>query len=298
MLKQDERYASLSHASVSKAFVPEVDLNWEDGVWSPGAGLLPTDQMTLPASQIEKLDPALVDSLAANEVAAFLSAFCRFETLLTQFLARQAYRSGGDNPQPVYIMHIIEEEARHTRMFSRVIEQLGVGAYPPVGPVGWVELGVSRVVLWWAPLFHTALLAVECITDSVLALAAEGSTSHLLRGVCRVHRIEEARHIHYASAEFRSRFDGLGAFGRGILRVAAPLMARVVFSVLAPPQIYRRSGVARSDAASWTIWFQRRRWRAHQRAVAVSRFKSALGAASTGGTLPTLLWRGLEATGH
>lgn len=259
--------------------------------------VLPESQISLIGTEaMERLTEAEVCALASHEAAAFLSVFVRFEGALNEFLSREVRTATDTNPRSPYLLQVVEEEARHSRMFARAIEALGVGWYPRCGIMGIAESTALWFVLRWRPLFYQAMLAVECITDAVLASVHEESKNEVLRTVARIHRVEEARHIDFACGEVIREVRAASAPTRALLAILGPLLAYLIFELLVPPAIYVRSGVASTRLDSWKLWRERQKAEANRarRSRCVARFHAVLRDAGIATGLAGLMWKRIQ----
>ena len=120
------------------------------------------------------------------------------------------------------------------------------------------------------------LSRVEDVTDLVMAAALEHPELHpTVAEVSRIHRVEESRHMEFMREVILERYTRAGAVERAAMRVAAPMLALLVFTLLVSPRVYERSGVAGGTWASWRLWMRATRSpsRARLRASSVARMR-------------------------
>lgn len=287
------RLAKLCHASLTKTFVPEKDVAWGtpfDGVGSP----LPDSMLSLAGTpEFERMGPERRRELACHELASMFSAFVRFESVINGYLARLSQRRPTSEATLPYVFHIVEEEARHSRMFARCIEELGTGAYPRRGLVGALEWLAARGIERRAATFYLGTLCVEEVTDRVLARALESDHLHPMVGdIARIHRIEESRHMDFVRDQLRETYDAAGPLERALVRVLAPVVALLVFELLLSPAVYRRTGLAGSNLQSWRLWWRARgsRQRSELRRFSVARIRDWLDDSGLIGGATRRLW--------
>jgi hypothetical protein len=286
-------HAKLQEASLRKNFVPEVDVPWPDGPLEPLPAMLPLSALSLSGLEIlDRLTESEQAELARHEASAFLSAFIRFEGLLAEYLSRETRLATSKRPRSPYLFHIVEEEARHSRMFARAIDAIGAGWYTREGTLGVAEAAAMWLVVRWRPLFFQAMLAVECVTDGLLAVVHDGTKNEVIRAVARIHRIEEARHLDFAGTQLALEASATSAAGRHFLRLFGPIVGLLVYEILTPPSVYLRAGVAETRAMSWRLWWQRRlaTGSRNRRWACMSRFHRLLVEAGIGEGLARPLW--------
>ncbi len=254
------RLKKLESASVRNFIDPDEAVEW--GVPFRGAPpLLPDEALSLFGTpEFDRLSEAQKAELALHETAAMFSSFIRFEGVLNQALARLVRNSDPVADVTRYRLKVIEEEARHSRMFSRLVSEIGVGPYPPAGFHGAVERVGEWAVAKGNALYFLGMLAVEDITDTFIARALELGAKHpTLRDVGMIHRMEEARHMDYARMNLHDAYESSGAVRRAAIDLAAPAVLLLVFEAMNPPQVYVRSGLASDSSEAWRLWRSSRR---------------------------------------
>ena len=255
-----ESLSRLCEASLSKFFVPEKDVGW--GVpFDDGTGpVLPEDVVSLCDTTLYgRLAARERARLARHELASMCSAFVRFEGLLNQTLSRLVRTGDPLDPTLPYVMHVIEEEARHSRMFARLVQETGCGSFPLAGGHGAVERAGESIIGSSKPLFFVAMLAVEEITDAVIARVLAYPGCHpMVHDVFRIHRVEESRHMQFGREAVREIFESAGLVERQMIAFAAPMIAFLIFEMLVPPGVYVRAGVASSSRKARRLWREAR----------------------------------------
>lgn len=260
--------AQLCRASVQKGHPPERDVPWGSGLAQDLDPLLPDSVASLAGlPDFASLSPALRASVARHETSAMFSAFVRFEGFLNERLADWVTRHAAASEIGSYALHVIEEEARHSRMFLRLVDELGTGSYARRGGLGWLEACGMSAMRCSHPLFLFGMLAVEEISDAFFAriLAAPGGHP-ALRAVCRIHRIEESRHMAFARDWLRESYAAAGRFEQLALRLLAPAILMLTFEVFVPPEVYQRAGIASGRRSALRLW-RRVRASAQRRAL-------------------------------
>lgn len=278
-------FEALCRASLAKGYEPETSINWTAPL-KPDDAVLPEGALSIAdLPEVRGLDLRRKGLLARHEVAATFSVSIRFEDTLMRRLIQDVQHADPLAPELPYYLHVVEEEARHNRMFIRLIRELGVGAYPAKGALGLLQHMLFALVRWSEPVFFLAVFGVEEITDQIFRdWISDPSTHPIVRDVCRIHRIEEARHRSFSRASLEGAYAGAGATEKGVFVVAAPMVVNLIFDFLVPPSVYVRAGLAGSHANAWRIWCRARgsasRRRLRLKACApVVRILKSLGAA-------------------
>lgn len=248
----------LCRASREKTFEPDDDVAWKTP--APDRLVVPARTLSIAGlPEFAALDSIRRSELSRHEVASVFSVSIRFEDTLIRNLARYIQSADPLAVELPYFLHVIEEEARHNRMFIRLIEQLGVGGYGVSGLFGRMQQGIFALVRSSRCLFFLAVFAVEEITDRVFAEWLDGDElDPMVRDVCRIHRTEEARHRAFTRAMLRERYEAAGLAEKAIMVAAAPFVVSLIFDMLVPPSLYQRAAVTTNERASWRLWWRAR----------------------------------------
>lgn len=252
-------FENLCSASLEKSYEPERVLSF--AAPAPDEHPIIPDECVSIYGQPEfsRLDGKMRGTLARNEVAAAFSVSIRFEDTLIRNLARYVQHSDPLDPGVRYYLHVIEEEARHNRMFVRAIEALGVGGYPAAGWLGFIQHRLLGVIRSSRPLFFLGVLGVEEIVDRVFLGWQRSERTHpLVRDVAKIHRVEEGRHRAFSSEMLEEIYSQSGAVAKGATCGLAPIVLNLIFDVLVPPSVYVRSGVVASKSEAWALWYRTR----------------------------------------
>ena len=254
------RLERLCQASVTKSYIPEKDVSW-GAPFGPSAMALPSPMLSLAGEgRGPALTPEQCDRLARHELASMLSGFVRFESVINGYLARVAESGAAEDRELTYLFHIVEEEARHSRMFAHCIGELGTGTYPRRGPLGLAEWLVARLVVRRRSLFYLTTLCVEDVTDRILAQMLESESLHPgVSDLARIHRIEESRHMDFVRDALQDAYTRAGRLERALVRGVAPWLAFFIFEILLSSDVYLRSGIARTASEGRQLWWAGRR---------------------------------------
>ena len=148
------------------------------------------------------LSPEQRLELGKHETASVASVGIWLEFLLMRMLAKVAYQGDPASRHVQYALAEMAEECRHSTMFARMIEWIGVPAYGPR-----LRTPARRMLpdLAHGPAMWGAILIGEEVTDRFQReMVGDESVQPLVRMVNRIHIVEEARHIGFARAELGS----------------------------------------------------------------------------------------------
>lgn len=243
------RIERLNTASAKRILEPDTDV----------PGELDLDRQVLPDEllSVVGLDVALSAeqkrTLAREELASVFDNGLRFEAMLNMGFSRLiATAEDLTDPRVVYMLHEMGEETRHSRLFVRVLEQLGAEA--PAVMDRWIfkkleALGLRQIPARPALLF-TLVLAGEEAPDLFQKLASEHpGTDPFVKEVSKYHRQEEARHLGFARAVFPEVWAEAGWQDRFAVRHVAPFIVRDMFRFLVNPGVYATVGLP-----TWDTW--------------------------------------------
>jgi hypothetical protein len=225
-----DRIAKLNTASQARIVDPDRDLPGR-----LGDGQLLPDDLLLPTAGLDQgvLAPEQVATLSRLALASITTAGLQFEAILMAGFGLQIARADDyTDPRITYLLHEVGEETRHSRLFARMLDQLGP---PPPNPVdNWLaERVVRRVVgqiVGNPALLYTMVLAGEEIPDLLQRRAAEHpGTDPFVREVNRYHRQEEARHLAFARMMLPEVWERAGLADRTLVRFAAPTLIREMY---------------------------------------------------------------------
>ena len=250
LLKDREQVARrLLEASDKHSFDPDRELDWdapfEEGkwFWPPELVSLYDTPLWRRMSEEQRMD------LARHEAASLASLGIWFEIILMQLLVRHIYDKSITSAHVRYALTEIADECRHSKMFARFIERAGTSAYP----VTRLHHNMARVLKTFSttPGSFAATLLGEEILDWMQRLTfPDERIQPLVRGITRIHVIEEARHVRYAREELRRQMVRCPRWEAELTRLACGQAARVFSVAFVNPQVYTDVGLDRREAVA------------------------------------------------
>jgi hypothetical protein len=251
----EDRVSRLSAASLRRVIEPDVELAGE-----LGAGQVLPDELLSVNGLGADLTAEQRARLSREELAAILDGGFRFEAILMAgFCLELSMKDDLADPRVAYALHEVGEETRHSRLFARLIEQVGPAAVNPLRAGGrfgrWFEKRSSFALMRRPALLNTLILGGEEIPDLIQKLACEHpDTDPFVVAVNRYHRQEEARHLSFARLQVAERWDSATWSDRFAVRYIAPFVIRELFHTLVHPGVYATVGLP-----TWKTWFAVRR---------------------------------------
>ncbi|GAA3375522.1 diiron oxygenase [Streptomyces sannanensis] len=249
-LRDREQVAErLLASSARHSFDPDKELDWdaplEEGkwFWPPELISLYDTPLWRGMSEEQRME------LARHEAASLASLGIWFEIILMQLLVRHIYDKSVTSNHVRYALTEIADECQHSMMFARLITKSGA----PACPVPRVYHNLARVLktVSTTPGSFAATLLGEEILDWMQRLTfPDERVQSLVRGVTRIHVVEEARHVRYAREELRRQMVTAPRWERELTRVSCGEAARVFSACFVSPQVYTNVGLDRREAVT------------------------------------------------
>jgi hypothetical protein len=248
LLKDREKVSErLLESSKKHSFDPDVELDWdapfEDGKW-----FWPPELVSLYGTPLwEKMPEEQRIDLSRHEAGSIASIGIWFEVILMQLLVRHIYDKSLTSQHVRYALTEIEDECRHSKMFARYLQHTGIPAYP----VSRTQHNLARLLktVSTTPGSFTATLIGEEILDWMQRLTfPDERVQALVRGVTRIHVVEEARHVRYAREELRRQMVNCPRWEAEFTRLCSGETARVFTQALINPDVYTNVGLDKRQA--------------------------------------------------
>ncbi|MBA0051565.1 diiron oxygenase [Streptomyces sp. AJS327] len=248
LLKDREKVAErLLESSRKHSFDPDAELDW-DQPFDDAKWFWPPELVSLYDTPLWKRMPEEQrHELARHEAASLASLGIWFEVILMQLLVRHIYDKSLTSNHVRYALTEIEDECRHSKMFARMITTGGAPFYP----VSRVHHNLARLLktVSTTPGSFTATLLGEEILDWMQRLTfPDERVQDLVRGVTRIHVIEEARHVRYAREELRRQMVSCPRWEAEFTRLSAGEAARVFSVAFINPEVYTNVGLDKREA--------------------------------------------------
>ncbi|MFP3987950.1 diiron oxygenase [Streptomyces sp. E11-3] len=248
LLKDREQVAErLLESSAKHSFDPDKELDWEAPAeegkwfWPPELVSLYDTPLWRRMSEEQRMD------LARHEAASLASLGIWFEIILMQLLVRHIYDKSLTSSHVRYALTEIADECRHSMMFARMIKKAGAPTYP-VTKVNHNLARVLKTVSTTPGSFACTLLGEEILDWMQRLTFPDERVQPLVRGVTRIHVVEEARHVRYAREELRRQMVTAPRWERELTRLSSGEAARVFSLAFVNPKVYDDVGLDRREA--------------------------------------------------
>jgi hypothetical protein len=249
LIDRERTAERLLTASAKHSFDPDSELDWE-APFEEGAWFWPPELVSLYDTPLWRRMPEEQRiALSRQEVASLCASGVWFETILMQLLLRHTYYLDPTSGHVRYALTEIADECRHSKMFARLITKLGAPTYGP----SRLDHAMGRVLksVSTTPGSFTGTLLAEEILDWMQRLTfPDERVQPLVRGVTRIHVVEEARHIRYAREELRRQMATAPRWELALTRTSSAQAARVIARSLINPKVYATVGLDPQEAVA------------------------------------------------
>jgi hypothetical protein len=234
--------ARLLKATADKSYDPDVDIDWAAD-FEPGKFFLSEEHVSLYGTPLwARLTADERIELSKHESASWLSAGIAFEMQLDAFLLRHAFVRDPTSDHVRYALTEIEDECRHSLMFSRMIEKMGTPVYcfqPKLRKVIWNTQFLGTEIT----AFIGTLIVEEFLDAAQRQIMRDDAVQPLVRRMTTIHVVEEARHVSYARSELARQMERVGPRRRAVLQQLTAFMAAGIYKMLVDPACYRAVGI-------------------------------------------------------
>lgn len=250
LLKDREQVAErLLDSSAKHSFDPDTELDW-DAPFEEGKWFWPPELVSLYDTPLwHRMPEEQRIELSKHEAASLASLGIWFEIILMQLLTRHIYDKSPTSSHVRYALTEIADECRHSNMFAKLIQRSGT----PVYPVSRTHHNLGRLfkTVSTTPGSFTATLLGEEILDWMQRLTfPDERIQPLVRGVTRIHVVEEARHVRYAREELRRQMTSAPRLSCEFTRLTSGEFARVFSQAFINPAVYTNVGLNRAEAVA------------------------------------------------
>lgn len=225
---------------------PLARLNWNelslDDYWLPPAAL---SLAGVPA--FERQDEPVKRRLSQYEFVNFIQAGLWLEGVFVERLGKKLKRTGS-SAEYAYCLHEIREEAGHSLMFLKLMDKSGLHLPARSFRRPWLADLLGRHAPMQSRLFCLAVVIGEEVPDRLnrFVRANDDALNPLIKEMCRLHIIDEARHIARARGELEVSLAHAAPLARKLLSPwVRALIAQLVNAFFLPrAEIYELAGLA------------------------------------------------------
>src|SRR3954453_6313714 len=246
---RQELSTRLLGSAAKKSYDPVVDIEWSAPIPDGLYGLSPEWSTLYGTPMWDQLSEEQRVTLTIHEYCSISGVGIWFECLLMQLVLRDVYGDDPALPHVQWALTEIADECRHSVMFARSAEKLGVPSYQPPPPI--LRLGKLFAAKMDGPAAYAAILVAEEILDIFQRdLMKDERVLPLIRAGSQIHVVEEARHMRFAREEIARRTPELNWFQLRKHRTVVASVAAIVAGNLVQPQVYAAVGLDPATATA------------------------------------------------
>lgn len=243
----DRVAARLLTSTARQSYDPDVDIDWTAPP-VPGKWWMQPERMSLHGTKLwDRLDEEQRIELSRHEVASIVSVGMWFEVLLMQILLRDVYDADPRSARTQWALTEVGDETRHSVMFGRALETMGMPAYGPRRKARELARW-GKGALRGASAYAAILIGEEPVDRWQRELMRDDRIQPLARMVARIHVVEEARHVTFAREELVREAAKLGRTQRAWHQLVTAQAAFTTMRSLVHPDVYAAVGLDPHEA--------------------------------------------------
>lgn len=243
----------LLSSSATLSYDPEREVDWDAPLEPLHDGVNP-EWCTLYGTDLwERMSPEQRALLTRHEAASVASIGIWFEMLLQQMLLEDIYAKDYASPEFQFALTEIADECRHSIMFARGSQLIAGRSYKPAKGLH----RAARLLKWIAKgeVAYTSILVAEEVLDVMQRDWMRGeSVNPAVKTICKIHVVEESRHMKFARHETLEAMKGAGRIRRQVSAAMIAMVGYFIVKSLVQPDVYAEAGLdvkeARKAAAS------------------------------------------------
>ncbi|GAA1956968.1 AurF N-oxygenase family protein [Kitasatospora viridis] len=232
----------LLDSAAQLSYDPNVEVDWAAPLDPAHYGLNP-EWSTLYGTRLwREMSEHQRVVLTRHEVGSIMSTGIWFEMILQQLVLRDQYLKNHGNAEFRFALTEIADECRHSIMFARACEKMGVPHYRPTRPVA--EAARAFKTLATGELAYGGILVAEEVLDVMQRDWMRGEeVLPIIRATSRIHVVEESRHMKFARQEIRERLRGAGPVRRHNSAFGTAVAAAVILTSMVNKRVYAAVGL-------------------------------------------------------
>ncbi|MEV7773336.1 diiron oxygenase [Kitasatospora sp. NPDC086791] len=248
--RQDDRHTTadddvskrLLESAATLSFDPSTEIDWDAPLPEEHYGLNP-EWSTLYGTRLwDEMTERQRVTLTRHEVCSIMNTGIWFEMILQQMVLRDQYLKNPASAEFRFALTEIADECRHSIMFARACEKMGVPAYRPNQVIA--QAGRAFKALAKGELAYGGILVAEEVLDVMQRDWMRGeNVLEIVRGTSRIHVVEESRHMKFARQEIRERMRSASPARRRASATGIAVGAYVIVTSMVHPGVYKAAGL-------------------------------------------------------
>ncbi|SOB81691.1 AurF N-oxygenase family protein [Streptomyces sp. 1331.2] len=248
--RQDHRHTTadddvsrrLLESAAALSYDPSTEIDWDSPLPEGHYGLNP-EWSTLYGTRLwDEMTEHQRVTLTRHEVCSIMNTGIWFEMILQQMVLRDQYLKNPVSAEFRFALTEIADECRHSIMFARACEKMGVPAYRPNKLIA--QAGRAYKSLAKGELAYGGILVAEEVLDVMQRDWMRGeNVLDIVRGTSRIHVVEESRHMKFARQEIRERLRYASPARRRASATGIAIGAYVIVTSMVHPGVYKAAGL-------------------------------------------------------
>jgi hypothetical protein len=231
------------------SYEPDEEIDWSAPLPERHYGLTPEWSTLYGTALWDELTESQRIALTRHEVGSVMTTGIWFEMILQQMILRDQYVKNPANAEFQFALTEIADECRHSLMFARATQRLGVPAHLPPRWVG--ELGrFFKTTAGGVVAYGGTLVAEEVLDVLQRDMMRDERVLDLVRTTSKIHVTEESRHMKFARDEIHARVQWLGPVRRHLSAIGIAAVSYFIVSNLVNARVYESVGLDRERAVA------------------------------------------------
>ncbi|CCQ17924.1 putative uncharacterized protein [Rhodococcus sp. AW25M09] len=242
VLEPEDVSARLLDSAAQLSYDPSEEVDWEADLDPSLYGLNPEWSTLYGTTLWDEMSEEQRITLTRHEVCSIMSTGIWFEMILQQMVLRDQYCKDSSNSDFQFALTEIADECRHSIMFARACQKMGIKAYLPRRSS--IELGRGFKALASAEVAYGGILVAEEVLDVMQRDWMRGeNVLPLVRTTSKIHVVEESRHMTFARAQMREEIAEKSPARRKASALVVAIAARMIVSNMVNKEVYAAAGL-------------------------------------------------------
>ena len=234
--------ARLLDSSRQLSFDPETEVDWDEPLDPTLYGISPEWSTLYGTALWDEMSTEQRITLTRHEGSSIMSTGIWFEMILQQMVLRELYATNPGHAEFQFGLTEIADECRHSIMFARAMEKMGIPAYYPKRSA--IELARGYKTLATGEGAYGGILVAEEVLDIYQRdLMRDERVLPVIRTTSRIHVVEESRHMTFAREEMKASLVGVSTLRRRRSALLIAVVASVIIDNLVNRDVYAAAGL-------------------------------------------------------
>ncbi|HEX2176285.1 MAG TPA: diiron oxygenase [Nocardioidaceae bacterium] len=232
----------LLESASTLSYDPLTEVDWDAPLPEDAHGMSPEWSTLYGTPLWDEMTEQQRVTLTRHEAGSIASTGIWFEMILQQMMLRDQYVKDVTDPEFQWSLTEIADECRHSIMFARGCERMGVPAYYPKRAT--IEIARAFKTLAAAEVAYGGILVAEEVLDVMQRdWMRDERVLPLVRTISNIHVVEESRHMKFARQEIRERMQGVSVRRRHLSAFVIAATAFFIVGSMVNDRVYAAAGL-------------------------------------------------------